>query len=231
VQRALSSNPNTNQKHNDEQSPSFKMFSPQNENEINRHQSRRMKYFTASASTLYASSGIGTESQQSTESNGGFYLNAPPPQIKYTSQKRTSALETTLTSTTLTSSPLIIKPLYVNKTLAPMKTLSQELAEELEVTKALLVEHNVPMPFNRTIVKLVRDYICRYGSVYAFRVAYEQSLEERNKLSAFISSTCLNVLSLSQLSSSNNNSVSNNVTPGSIRSSSNGEIFIFIRGF
>jgi hypothetical protein len=67
------------------------------------------------------------------------------------------------------------------------KTLSEELAEELEVTKDILIKYNVPI--DRKIIKVLREYICQYGSVQAFKTALE-SENEKNKLNAFVASSC-----------------------------------------
>jgi hypothetical protein len=67
------------------------------------------------------------------------------------------------------------------------QTLSEELAEELEITKQILTQYNVPI--NRKITRVLRDYICQYGSVLAFNNAIQQA-DEKSKLNAFIASSC-----------------------------------------
>ena len=78
-------------------------------------------------------------------------------------------------------------PKLESKACQAPKTLSQELAEELDVTKEILIKYNVPI--NRKIIKILREYICQYGSVQAFKAAIE-SAEEKNKLNAFVASSC-----------------------------------------
>ena len=126
-----------------------------NLNEKENRLSRRTKFFSGSASSLNSESA--TESQIS--DNGGFLSNLP--HINYTSQKRTTIAEPL--------SRYDLRPFNSKTSNTAMKTLSQELAEELEVTKDILVKHNMPM--NRTLIRVVREYICKYGSVQAFKNA------------------------------------------------------------
>ena len=150
-----------------------------NLNEKENRLSRRTKFFSGSASSLNSESA--TESQIS--DNGGFLSNLP--HINYMSQKRTTIAEPL--------SRYDLRPFNSKTSNTAMKTLSQELAEELEVTKDILVKHNMPM--NRTLIRVVREYICKYGSVQAFKNAIDASNDEKNKLSAFIASSCSSIFS------------------------------------
>ena len=99
---------------------------------------RRRKFFGTSHHPNHSPSSNGEEELSSSASGGFLTANTS---IKYLSVK-TPPQPPPLKTTTPTATPP-----------APAKTLSQELAEELEVTKDVLLRHNVPL--NRRIIKVV----------------------------------------------------------------------------
>lgn len=74
-------------------------------------------------------------------------------------------------------------------------SLEQHENPELEVTKQILMEYNVPI--NKRIMTDLRNYIIEYGGIDRFQHALK-SEPERNKLNLFIAQTSANLISKGQ---------------------------------
>lgn len=96
----------------------------------------------------------------------------------------------------LQSFPLAVKSHYNSNNNSNNNTLlEQHENPELEVTKQILMEYNVPI--NKRIMTELHRYIIEYGGIDRFRHALK-SEPERNKLNLFIAQTNANIISKGQ---------------------------------